>query len=584
MKIYILSGLLAAVAGFVLMGRQGSANALMGDGMELQSIAAVVIGGTNLFGGEGKISGTVIGMLVIGVLSNGLAIMGVAEFWQRVVNGLIIVAVVALDQWRRRRRGWRRREPARTVHHDARPRDRHAGAERKLTERRLADLDGLFAEPVDPARRDELAYTVSEIPAPHDGANLPSSTTVIRPGRVGERVLHDQGPLPCPARPRGDLRRAERRGTAGDGDRGRASVSRGDAGRGGSPTCRASGRTGASTSATSRSSSTPSIPVTPDTTTATIESQGFPVLVVAAARRPGGRCQPAVPAMSELSWRASTSARPGPRRRSTRPTASRSPRRRRDADLARRPRRPGRRRLLPRARAVAGCVRDAAWSPAGVRAIGVMRADGRGPRGRCSASSRRPPTTRGSTCAAPARWTALDEELGERLPRDVGLPGDGQPRAEDALVEARASPTAFDRTRRSGPARRVRRRAAGRPRRAARRSSTATYLHFTGSPTRGPASGRTGARRRRSACRLEQLPRDRGADDGDRRARRPRPPRTCGLAGGDAGRGRAGGHRGRRRWAPASSRPGQVLDSAGTAAVLAGAAPSSVPGRRRTAR
>ena len=102
MKIYILSGLLAAVAGFLLMGRQGSANALMGDGMELQSIAAVVIGGTNLFGGEGKISGTVIGMLVIGVLSNGLAIMGVADFWQRVVNGLIIVAVVALDQWRRR--------------------------------------------------------------------------------------------------------------------------------------------------------------------------------------------------------------------------------------------------------------------------------------------------------------------------------------------------------------------------------------------------------------------------------------------------------------------------------------------------
>jgi ribose transport system permease protein len=102
LKIYILSGLLAAVAGFLLAGRQGSANALMGDGMELQSIAAVVIGGTNLFGGEGKISGTVIGMLVIGVLSNGLGILGVAEFWQRVVNGLIIIAVVALDQWRRR--------------------------------------------------------------------------------------------------------------------------------------------------------------------------------------------------------------------------------------------------------------------------------------------------------------------------------------------------------------------------------------------------------------------------------------------------------------------------------------------------
>jgi ribose/xylose/arabinose/galactoside ABC-type transport system permease subunit len=102
MWIYVFSGLLAAVGGFMLTGRQASANALMGEGLELQSIAAVVIGGTNLFGGEGRMSGTAIGVLIIGVLSNGLSIAGVAEFWQRVVNGLIIVAVVALDQWRRR--------------------------------------------------------------------------------------------------------------------------------------------------------------------------------------------------------------------------------------------------------------------------------------------------------------------------------------------------------------------------------------------------------------------------------------------------------------------------------------------------
>ncbi|HEY8584620.1 MAG TPA: ABC transporter permease [Capillimicrobium sp.] len=102
MLIYVFSGLLAAVAGYMLVGRQGSANALSAEGLELQVIAAVVIGGTNLFGGEGKVSGTVIGMLVIGVLSNGLSIVGVSEFWQRVVNGLIIIAVVALDQWRRR--------------------------------------------------------------------------------------------------------------------------------------------------------------------------------------------------------------------------------------------------------------------------------------------------------------------------------------------------------------------------------------------------------------------------------------------------------------------------------------------------
>jgi ribose/xylose/arabinose/galactoside ABC-type transport system permease subunit len=102
MLIYVFSGLLAAIAGYMLVGRQGSANALSAEGLELQVIAAVVIGGTNLFGGEGKVSGTVIGMLVIGVLSNGLSIVGVSEFWQRVVNGLIIIAVVALDQWRRR--------------------------------------------------------------------------------------------------------------------------------------------------------------------------------------------------------------------------------------------------------------------------------------------------------------------------------------------------------------------------------------------------------------------------------------------------------------------------------------------------
>jgi ribose transport system permease protein len=93
---------MAAVAGFMLTGRQASANALMGEGMELQSIAAVVVGGTNLFGGEGGVGGTMIGIAIIGVLSNGLNILGVAEFWQRVVNGLIIVLVVALDQWRRR--------------------------------------------------------------------------------------------------------------------------------------------------------------------------------------------------------------------------------------------------------------------------------------------------------------------------------------------------------------------------------------------------------------------------------------------------------------------------------------------------
>jgi ribose transport system permease protein len=101
--VYGLSGLFAAIGGMALAGRLSSANALMATGNELDTIAAVVIGGTALFGGEGRVSGTVIGVFIIGALANGLNILGVSEFWQRIVNGVIIVAVVALDQWRRRR-------------------------------------------------------------------------------------------------------------------------------------------------------------------------------------------------------------------------------------------------------------------------------------------------------------------------------------------------------------------------------------------------------------------------------------------------------------------------------------------------
>jgi ribose/xylose/arabinose/galactoside ABC-type transport system permease subunit len=100
--VYVFSGLMAAVGGMMLSGRLASANALMANLMELQTIAAVVIGGTALFGGEGRIGGTVIGVAILGVLANGLNILGVSDFWQRVITGLIIIFVVALDQWRRR--------------------------------------------------------------------------------------------------------------------------------------------------------------------------------------------------------------------------------------------------------------------------------------------------------------------------------------------------------------------------------------------------------------------------------------------------------------------------------------------------
>lgn len=100
--VYVISGLLSAVGGMMLSGRLASSNALMANLMELDTIAAVVIGGTALFGGEGRVGGTVIGIFIIGVLANGLNIFGVSDFWQRIVTGLIIIGVVALDQWRRR--------------------------------------------------------------------------------------------------------------------------------------------------------------------------------------------------------------------------------------------------------------------------------------------------------------------------------------------------------------------------------------------------------------------------------------------------------------------------------------------------
>jgi ribose transport system permease protein len=101
--VYVASGLLAAVAGFLLAGRLNSANALMAGEENLSSIAAVVIGGTNLFGGEGGIFGSVIGALITGVLNNGLNLLDVSDFYQRIVQGGVIIIVVIFDQWRRRR-------------------------------------------------------------------------------------------------------------------------------------------------------------------------------------------------------------------------------------------------------------------------------------------------------------------------------------------------------------------------------------------------------------------------------------------------------------------------------------------------
>lgn len=96
--VYVIAGGLAGLAGMVLAARTGSALPQAGIAYELDAIAAVVIGGTSLAGGVGRVTGTLIGALLIGVMNNGLDLMGVESYYQQVIKGILIVAAVMLDQ------------------------------------------------------------------------------------------------------------------------------------------------------------------------------------------------------------------------------------------------------------------------------------------------------------------------------------------------------------------------------------------------------------------------------------------------------------------------------------------------------
>lgn len=96
--VYVISGFMSALAGVVLTSRLSSAQPTAGTGFELDAIAAVVIGGTSLAGGKGKIFGTFLGVLIIGVLNNGLNIIGVSAFYQQFIKGLVILLAVILDR------------------------------------------------------------------------------------------------------------------------------------------------------------------------------------------------------------------------------------------------------------------------------------------------------------------------------------------------------------------------------------------------------------------------------------------------------------------------------------------------------
>jgi Ribose/xylose/arabinose/galactoside ABC-type transport systems, permease components len=100
--VYIFFGFCAAVVGLITTAQLTAANPSSGDGWEMNAISAVVLGGTSMSGGVGSIGGTIIGAFVIGVISDGMIMIGVSEFWQRVIKGVIIIAAVMIDQFQAR--------------------------------------------------------------------------------------------------------------------------------------------------------------------------------------------------------------------------------------------------------------------------------------------------------------------------------------------------------------------------------------------------------------------------------------------------------------------------------------------------
>lgn len=102
-SVYVISGLTAGLAGVMFAARVRSGQVTAGAGYELDAIAAVIVGGTSLFGGRGRIFGTLVGAFIIGVLNNGLILLGVPFYTQLVVQGLVIIGAVALDTLKSRR-------------------------------------------------------------------------------------------------------------------------------------------------------------------------------------------------------------------------------------------------------------------------------------------------------------------------------------------------------------------------------------------------------------------------------------------------------------------------------------------------
>ncbi|MDX2033473.1 MAG: ABC transporter permease [Blastocatellia bacterium] len=102
LSVYMISGFCAAMTGLIIASQLLAAHPATGESFELNAIAAVVLGGTSLSGGRGGVGGTIIGAFVIGVLGDGLVLLGVSEFWQIVIKGIVIVLAVVVDQIQQR--------------------------------------------------------------------------------------------------------------------------------------------------------------------------------------------------------------------------------------------------------------------------------------------------------------------------------------------------------------------------------------------------------------------------------------------------------------------------------------------------
>ncbi|WP_288051602.1 ABC transporter permease [Acidiphilium sp.] len=101
-RLYVISGVLAAIGGMLLTAKSGTALPDAATGYELKVIAAVIIGGTSLAGGRGTIPGVLIGAALLGVINDGIVLLGLAGYWQQLITGLVIVAAAAIDILRRR--------------------------------------------------------------------------------------------------------------------------------------------------------------------------------------------------------------------------------------------------------------------------------------------------------------------------------------------------------------------------------------------------------------------------------------------------------------------------------------------------